>query len=308
MATTSTAGIHQTLLPLTILFADIAGSTRLYEALGDKAARKIVSKAMALLLEVIGRHEGTLVKTIGDEIMCTFAQCSSAARASVEMQQELKRAIASRELDVPKLGIRVGFHYGPVIREKGDVFGDAVNMAARIVGQAKTHQVLTSRQTCELLETDIRKSARFIDQVAVKGKIEELELFELIWDLENVTLVEAPSPDLQRGGGSLLLRYHDHTVEFDPSRLSLTIGRGEGSDIVLADVLASRLHARIELRRDRFVFIDQSINGTYIQIYGTSELYVRRDETILQGSGMISPARPCDGNTSEVIHFTCEEK
>ncbi|MDH3251769.1 MAG: FHA domain-containing protein, partial [Ignavibacteria bacterium] len=213
----------------------------------------------------------------------------------------------TREIDVAKLGIRVGFHYGPVIREKGDVFGDAVNLAARIVGQAKPHQVLTSRQTCESLDADIRKSARFIDQVAVKGKLEELELFELIWDLENVTLVEAPSPE-QRAGGSLMLRFHDHTVQFDSSRLSLTIGRGEGSDIVLTDVLASRLHARIELRRDRFVFVDQSINGSYVHVFGSNELYVRRDETVLHGSGIISPARPSDGNTAEVIHFTCEEK
>jgi adenylate cyclase len=306
VTTPSTTPIHQTFLPLAILFADIAGSTRLYESLGDAAARKIVSKALRILMRIIQENDGTVVKTIGDEIMCTFAHPSLAARAAIAMHKTLRKAVAAREIDVPKLAVRVGFHFGEVIREKGDVFGDAVNSAARIVAQAKSHQVLTSRSTVNVLDEDLRDSARFVDQVAVKGKIEAIDLFELVWDYENVTLVEAVAPDFTREGRPLTLRFHDATTLFDSSRLTLTIGRGAESDIVLNDVLASRLHGRIERRRDRFFYVDLSINGTYVQLAGERELYVRRDETALNKSGVISPGRPTKGNAEHSIFFSCD--
>ncbi len=306
MTSPSTTPVHQTFLPLAILFADIAGSTRLYETLGDAPARRIVSKALRILMRIIQEHEGTVVKTIGDEIMCTFSHPTLAARSAIEMHKSLRKAVASREIDVPKLAVRVGFHFGEVIREKGDVFGDAVNVAARIVAQAKSHQVLTSRQTVNVLEDDLRGAARFVDQAAVKGKAEAIDLFDLIWDHENVTLVEAVAPDLSREGKSMSLRFHDATTVFDSSRLSLTIGRGVENDIVLTDGLASRLHGRIERRRDRFFYVDLSINGTYVQVSGERELYVRRDETALIKSGVISPGRPTKGNSEHCIFFSCD--
>ena len=122
---------------LAILFADISGSTGLYEKLGDERAHKLVSTCISTLSDVIARHNGTIIKTIGDEVMCTFDQAGQAVEAAMDMHKAVSTipSVSSRKNASPN--IRVGLHVGPVIRQEGDVFGDAVNVAARMVSLAK---------------------------------------------------------------------------------------------------------------------------------------------------------------------------
>ena len=63
---------HHPSVQLAILFADVSGSTKLYETLGNTRAQTIISKALEVLSQAAGRHQGTIVKNIGDELMCTF--------------------------------------------------------------------------------------------------------------------------------------------------------------------------------------------------------------------------------------------
>jgi len=127
---------------LTILFADISGSTRLYETLGDKIALEKIDHCLTLLGKVAQRYSGEVIKTIGDEIMCAFPTASSAVEAAMVMQQDL---IASTST----LHVRIGLHFGEVIRDGSDVFGDAVNVAARMTRLAVPDQIMTTRETAE---------------------------------------------------------------------------------------------------------------------------------------------------------------
>jgi class 3 adenylate cyclase len=278
---------HHPSILLAILFADVSGSTKLYETLGNTRAQTIISMALEVLGQAAARHKGTIVKNIGDELMCTFPTSVEAATAAQDMQRSLRQAITMGTIPYETLTIRTGFHFGSVIPQKGDVFGDAVNVAARVVAQAKKGQILTTKSTVETLPEEMKASIRFIDRAAVKGKKEELELFEVLWEFENLTIVQNFFEAKPREA-RLQATFGETTVELSHDRPSLQMGRGMENDFVIPEPLASRAHARIEFRRERFVLIDQSINGTFVVQQGDEEVALRRDEIVLNGSGMIS--------------------
>src|SRR5262245_2609503 len=288
---------------LAILFADISGSTRLYELLGDVRARELTSRCISILTELTRQHSGTLIKTIGDEVMSTFPSADAAVQAAWAMQESVAAEVVPGEIAVD---IRVGLHYGSALVESTDVFGDAVNVAARIVALAKVKQILTTRQTVELLSPVLRASTRHTDRAPLKGKQEEIDVFEVIWREEDLTRMEGyqiPSADSQ---ARLQLRFREKEFEVSHSRPVATIGRGQQNDLVVLDALASRMHARIEYRRGKFILLDQSTNGTYVLTDKGEKAYLRREEFILQGSGMISLGRAASPESAEIIHFVCQ--
>ncbi|MDX2205879.1 MAG: adenylate/guanylate cyclase domain-containing protein [Hyphomicrobiaceae bacterium] len=282
----------------TILFADVCGSTKLYDSLGNTRAQAVIARALAILSQAAGRHNGTIVKSIGDEVMCTFPMPHQAVDAALEMQTAIKEAIARSEIDVPTLQIRTGFHAGPVISDGADVFGDAVNLAARVAAHAKPDQILTSRQTVDRLPRERTSQLRFIGNAHIKGKRDALELFEVILESENLTKMQ----DLvvtHAGSGKLTATFGGRSMEVSEQRPAILMGRGDENDIVVLDPLVSRLHARIEMRRGRFVLIDQSLNGTFVSVPGRKEVAVRRDEFPLMGAGLLALGK------STAVHRDC---
>src|SRR5438874_365630 len=95
----------------------------------------------------------------------------------------------------------LGFHYGPVISQGSDVFGDAVNVAARVVAHAKPGQIFLTQETARELPKVVEANVRFVGSTQVKGKTEPVDLFEVIWDRENLTqarsVIEVRSEDAQ---------------------------------------------------------------------------------------------------------------
>src|SRR4029078_2046761 len=124
--TSQTSQFQRTGLPCTILFVDVCGSTQLYETLGNARAQAIIARTLAILSQVATRHLGTVIKTIGDEVMCTFTTARDAALAAVEMQRSVKQAAGLTDLGIKSMAVKVGFHSGPVISHAADVFGDTV--------------------------------------------------------------------------------------------------------------------------------------------------------------------------------------
>jgi class 3 adenylate cyclase len=289
---------------LSIVFADISGSTRLYEDLGDAVARELVAQCLALMTEQIERFSGTVIKTIGDEIMCTFASAEHAVEAAMGMQEGVTEDLPLRNPNTPaSLTIRVGLHHGPAILEGGDVFGDAVNVAARMAGLAKGGQIITTHETAELLPPALRSSTRHLDRISVKGKADEIDIFEVIWQAEDVTRM---ATGLLKGGAkvaTLTLNYNGEERALDQDMNPLVLGRGKKADMVINDTMASREHARIECRRGKFILTDMSTNGTYVQ---TSEgpSYLRREDLVLTGEGRIALGRELSEAT-EYVTFTC---
>jgi len=284
-----------------ILFADVSGSTHLYETLGDKVARAAVAKCLAGLLETVRQYDGVLVKTIGDEIMCTFVGADPAVQAAWRMQETFTGDTSQGRFP---LSVRVGLHLGQVLQEGRDVYGDAVNTAARVVELAKPEQILTTRQTVDALAPTLRNKARFVERATVRGKLEELDIFEIVWRGEDATRTiagwSAPQPE---GRQMLRVQFCGRTLRVDHENRGITIGRSNHNDCVVDDALVSRLHARIELRRDKFYLVDLSTNGTFVAQDGGKPAHVKRDELLLRGRGAISAGRPVPGTGDRLIHF-----
>ena len=290
---------------LTIMFADISGSTRLYEVLGDAAARATVARCLKLLTDVTHRYQGTLIKTIGDEIMCTFPRAQDAVSAACDMHEMMEEEVTETDHGVISLAIRVGLHHGPAIQESGDVFGDAVNVAARMAQMAKAGQIITTQNTVDELPPILRASTRFIDRAPVKGKKETLDIYEVIWQQEDVTRMSTGVIPQAPQRARLNLTYHDLRVTMDDERPQVVLGRSKSVDIPVAEALASRQHVRLECRRGKFFIIDQSTNGTYV-LNGDAEAFLRREEMPISGSGKISLGRSFAENPEEVVHFASD--
>lgn len=291
---------------LAIMFADISGSTRLYETLGDTIARQLVADTLAIIASVISRYNGTVIKTIGDEIMCTFNSPEDAATAACEMHELLEDEHLESNGD--PVAIRIGMHFGPAIMEAGDVFGDAVNVAARMAAQAKARQIMTTKSTIDLLPPVMRASTRFVDYAPIKGKKEDVEIYEIIWQQEDVTRMATDmlSPDKKPPQVKLRLQYNGQDIVLDHGRSSIVLGRSQGCDLSINEKLASRQHVRIELRREKFFIIDQSTNGTHVHIDDNGDAFLRREEMSITGNGTISLGRAFTEEPTEVVYFRHE--
>jgi len=288
-----------------IVFADISGSTRLYETLGDAIARELVSQCLDVMTEQVNRHNGAVIKTIGDEIMATFATADQAVEACMSMQEAVAEDLPQRNKNTPpNFTIRIGMHFGPCILEGGDVFGDAVNVAARMAGIAKGGQIITTQDTAAALSPAVRSSTRHLDRIPIKGKSEDVDIFEVIWQVDDVTRM---ATGLLHQGlnrvANLRLQYHTEVMDLDQDMNVVILGRGQKADMVINDSMASREHARIECRRGKFILTDMSTNGTYVETQeGPS--YLRREDIVLTGRGKIALGRDL-GEATEYVVFNC---
>jgi adenylate cyclase len=284
-----------------ILFADVSGSTALYELLGDKPAAKAIEACLGALREVIARRGGQVVKTIGDELMVVFNDPEAACEASREMQQCIA---ALPPTAGAKLAIRIGFHFGQVLEDKGDFWGDGVNTAARLAGLAKASQILTTGATANALRGIQRGNLRDLDTITIKGKQDAVRVFELMWgDTEDATQVAGLAASA-RVVTRLTLEVGERTIDFPQDKPVLVLGRDSTCDIVIREKTASRCHARIERRGAQYVLVDESTNGTYVAIEGDREVLLRRDSVMLRGRGKIGLGTSTE-SALELVLFDC---
>lgn len=283
---------------LCVLFADVSGSTRLYEKLGDKEALHAVERCINRMTRATEQFHGRVIKTIGDEVMAVFDSAEEGMDAASSMQQRVD--------DLPpvsgiRLAIRVGFHFGPAIEDAKDVFGDTVNMAARMAGLAKAGQIITTGETVGLLPALLQQSTREIDALSIKGKAEDVRVCEVLWQ-ESDDLTMKSGSVAPAAAARMVVRHGGEEQVLDAGHSVFVLGRDAASDVIINDRRASRSHARIERRRDKFVLIDQSTNGTYVTFAGEVEFALKREEVILRNKGHISFGHAYDAG-GEVVEF-----
>jgi adenylate cyclase len=288
---------------LAVLFVDIVGSTELYDRLGDRLARQLVGRAFALMLENTVRHGGSLVKTIGDEILATFADVDQALDAVVAIQTAFDQGEVSKP-GGDTVAVRAGCHFGPVLREREDVFGATVNIASRITQQAKGGQILFTEAVYTAVSPPWRQSARLLDRTHLQGLREQVPVYELLWQSQDVTSMrgDISGPDAMPRG-SLLLRYAEQEWLVDADNPLISLGRSADNDIVQEGDLVSRRHAQILWHRGSVRIVDQSTNGSYITTDAGEELIVRRDTLTLLGAGHIGLGRVWPGDAVQSIGF-----
>ncbi len=294
---------------LAILFADVVGSTQLYEALGDEVARETVQTCVDAMKQSTEKFGGSVIKTMGDEVMATFPSADDAMNAATQMQKAITNKPAMGTDDI-RVAIRIGCHFGHVVVEDRDIFGAAVHTANRMTSQAKAGQIITTAVTVEQLSGDWQSLVRQIGVTTLRGQSDEVALYEVLWQPEDATNV-LPEIDWKKDKpkvGQLTLRFRGREfVMQDGGTRGVTLGRGDDNDLTIKGNLISRLHARIELNRSRFVLIDESTNGTFILRDDGEEIYVRRDSAQLSGSGVIGLGRVATPGTPLAIEFNCKD-
>ena len=267
-----------------ILFADVSGSMAFHETLGDKLGWKAIKACLAELRAIIDKREGQVVKVIGDEIMAVFDKPETASAAARDMQLRVK---AMEPVAGVKFEIRIGFHFGLVLEDKGDFLGEGVNVAARLRSLAKGGQILTSGITANKLSITQRIFLRDQEAANPQGKQDALQVYELLSeDTGGATHVAglATSANVQ---AFLTLGIGERTLSFPEGKTVLTMGREKDCDLVVAERTASRRHARIEKSGLQFTLVDESTNGTYVAMDGDREVLVRRGRLLLRGRGKI---------------------
>jgi class 3 adenylate cyclase len=286
-----------------VLFVDISGSTRLYEELGDAQALARVESCLRLLQRAADELRGRVIKTTGDGLMCAFTEADGALQAARAMQV---RVLEQSALGGPTLGIHVGCHYGAVMESAGDLYGDCVNVAARVAGLAKVGQIITTSEAVARLRAPTEEKVRLLDRVAVKGKRDPVEIYEFVWqDSEELTTLgtrfaEERVPRLR-------LVFGEREIWFDGAGGGgVTMGREASCDIVISDRKTSRQHAKVEKRRDKFVLADHSSNGTFLAIADEPEVCLRREEVMLRARGRVGLGHRTTDLEATVVEFFCE--
>jgi adenylate cyclase len=291
---------------LAVMFADICDSTGFYERLGDEIARRLVKKCLTLLIEKMHACQGTLIQTIGDEIMCTFPSAQTAMNAACAMQSSLEHVNHSEE---HPMHVRIGFHYGDVACEAGLVYGDTVNTAARVAALARADQILTTLAAVNSLPPGLRQRTDRIMGADLKGKQGTYDLFRVIWETDEVVLTRvracAPTnlPPLEEDS-ELTLRYHSQSCTLNGQHKSAMLGRDETCEIRVSEGYSSRRHALIEWLSGKFVIADQSTNGTYIRFANWQTVRLSREKLVLRGSGSISLGQSYEENPVDLVEFS----
>ena len=292
---------------LAVLFADISDSTSLYQKLGDAAARNIVNACLSLITGILPRYDGRLVKTIGDEVMCVFPGADLAVLAAIDMQAQVTASLPGNY----PVTIHVGLHYGPVLVEEDDVFGDTVNVAAYLAAVATPEQILTTETTEQSLSAALKTCIRPIFNAVLKGTEVESTVFQVLWRADNVDITHVnlrSDKVIPADTGSLLVALNDERVRVDPWRTSIVIGRAPECDLVVADKFASRQHCSIKLVRTHFYLFDHSINGSFVSLDSGEEVHVLRRELLLNGSGHICAGRSRVESPAEVVTFARDRR
>ncbi len=285
----------------TILFADIAGSTALFERLGDSTAEFIVNDMLGKLRTIVIQQKGEVIKTIGDEILCLFPTSENAIQAANLMHE------FTHKTTVPELGenisIRIGAHEGEVIESQGDVYGDTVNVAARITAFARPGKTMISKQTYDTLPGYMKQFCSHVLQKQLKGKSEAVDMYNVIWEENEESTRVLEIPRIHSFDGKLMLKYQDKEMEF--SKGILSIGRGKKCDFIVESPQSSRHHCEIHRTNTGFTLNDNSTNGLYLK-QNNHEVFLHHNSSPLNLEGSISLGESSSAGEEHLIHFIVE--
>jgi adenylate cyclase len=284
-----------------ILFADICGSTSLFEDTGDWAAFEVIGGVLGLHGKIAEDTGGAIIRSKGDDLLCTFDDAEDALDALDAARQML---LANREAAAL---IRIGLHYGTYIGARGDIFGDAVNVTARLVDLATPAEGLASEDFTKQLSAEWRDELMPFDEQTLRGKDDPLQLFRLVPPGDNTTGMfydqEGPSTVARRMRVTATVRFDNSEFVLTDKTSPLKTGRALDADIYISSRRVSRVHATIDVNNGRAVLHDRSSHGTWV-VTGASELQVRRETIHLMDEDTVWLGGPPSAPEAYALHYT----
>ncbi len=298
----------------TVLFADLRGSTSMYETLGNADATAVVTRSVALLATIVSTHGGTVVKTLGDGLMAMLPSPAQGASAAEKMHDALSSVgalgadMAATRFDRVTLKLQIALAHGEVVEMSGDIFGDAVNVAARLLDHAGDNETLATAHILEGLGEWERSRFRSLDKIQLRGRAEPVHVYlqeplrsfgdtaaTAYGDVETPAAVE---PECIR------LIWLDVDRVYAGASMPVILGRSLQATYTIDDNRVSRSHARIDWHGGTFQLVDLSYNGTFVRFNHDPELIsLRRGACTLHGSGVIGLGTPPTDALSPSVRF-----
>ncbi len=166
---------------ITVMFTDIASSTEFYEVHGDITGRAMIQRHNDLLVPIIEKHGGKVLRTLGDGLMATFENPPDGARAAVAIQSTLAAENRDKKPS-EQIWIKAAIHYGSGIVEKGDVYGDMINTLARICAVTRKGDILVSQAYVDLVRDEPDITYDYVGVKNFRGKSIPVDVYRIIWD------------------------------------------------------------------------------------------------------------------------------
>ncbi|MDE2593961.1 MAG: adenylate/guanylate cyclase domain-containing protein [Burkholderiales bacterium] len=296
-----------------VLFADLRGSTALYLKLGNSEAATVVTHSLAMLGQIVARNGGRVIKTLGDGLMAVFRDPERAVESAASLQESLERSavvpggLPGRETAIK---LKTAVAWGEIVELDNDCFGDAVNVAARILDLAGDNETLITGPLHRQLPSDLQSRFRSIDKLHLRGRKEPVAVLRMenrrFGDTVTTMHIELSGADMPDG---IRLINDDADQVFTSAEMPLELGRSPQAGFCINDSRVSRTHARIESHSGHFYLSDQSYNGTHVQFdHDEQILTLRRGTCTLHGTGTIylgtSPNDPSAARVRfEVLSF-----
>jgi len=291
----STRKIAPEQVDMAVVFADLTGSTKLFESQGNTIATQVVTRCTQMLGQHFTQAGGRVVKFLGDGLLVLFERSDEAVEAASHTRDVLYECNMERVAKTcTPLGLKIGIEFGSVIEQGGDCYGDAVNVAARLGDRAESNEILLGEALYSRLPESKRMLCTGIERVAIKGKTGLFRVWRFDWRHTAETTITGPlelfnerrcSRTTQKRADIDMNGRH---VQILPTSGALVIGRSESCGLVVDDRRVSRRHARIEWIGGQCTLADFSTNGTWVRFGRESEpVILKRDNCVLHGQGMV---------------------
>lgn len=277
----------------TVMFADLRGSTALYLRLGNTEATTLVTQSTALLGQIVAHGGGKVVKMLGDGLMAVFDDAEQAVSTAQNLHNALERIVpVHTELlsNTPSLTLKIALAWGEIVDVAGDCYGDAVNVASRVLDLTGDQETLATDSFVRALPSDQWQNFRSIDRLHLRGRAEPVPVLRLVGtdfgDTES--LLDMAEAEQAPTDGIRLIHAHTERI-FSSSQLPLILGRNPQANFCVGGSHVSRSHAKIDGHSGHFYLVDLSYNGTYVQFdHDEQVLSLRRSTCTLHGSGYIA--------------------
>jgi len=297
---------------LTVVFADLSGSTGVFESLGNTKATQAITRLTQWIGQVCTRQNGVVVKNLGDGVLMVFKNNADAVEAVIEMQRVHTERIKSWPESL-KMRLQIGLARGDVVAQDGDYFGDAVNVASRLSDLSGPDQILGTEMVIDQLPTNSTARPRCLGAMEIRGRDEACTVYRLEWQNEVLTefftMPASLTPMIfakpERKLGEIDLSWLDRQASFTSSDLPIYLGRVADAQFVVTDPRVSRLHAKITWRAGKFYIEDISSFGTWVRFAGAKDVVsLRRSDCVLLVPGELALGAPFEDFTVPTVSFT----
>lgn len=296
---------------VTVVFADLTGSTGVFEVLGNVKATQVVTRLTDWIGKVCAAKRGRVVKNLGDGVLMVFARNEDAIDAAIEMQRSHTERIKTWPENA-RMRLQVGLARGEVVEQDSDFFGDAVNLASRLSDLSGPEQILGADSVIDQLSENSTVRFRSLGAMDIRGRNEACMVYRVEWQNEILSdfftvpagLMASPFTKAVPHVGAISLSCLDVEAAFVSTELPIYLGRVAEAHFVVSDPRVSRLHAKISWRAGKFYLEDVSSYGTWVRFAGSNAVVaLRRQECVLLVEGEIALGAPFEDFTVPTVNF-----